>query len=269
MNQVMFSCGRKILIAGMLCVSAFMGSTSAIAEQSVSQLVKASTPIRQATAWQSNAPVQSNFTRQAGGFDLATHMQNADKIVPGMLGVLSFDDDTEDAEAEIPKAIAPFGEAGSWRWMVSGGGAFDYHRDGEHYDLTWTATYFLEDYFSINFGLGGYYFDQPADTPGDAVGGNLTLLFRWHFYVQDTWSLYADAGAGLLIVSEEIPEGGSNFNFTPQIGFGFSTNVGQDNARLLIGVKWHHISNGSTYGSDNNPGRDAYKGYIGLSFPFE
>jgi lipid A 3-O-deacylase len=41
--------------------------------------------------------------------------------------------------------------------------------------------------------------------------------------------------------------------------------VGND-VRLLVGARWHHISNANLY--RDNPGRDSLMGYVGLSFPF-
>jgi hypothetical protein len=104
---------------------------------------------------------------------------------------------------------------------------------------------------------------QQVDT--DAAAFNFNLLFRWHFLMERTWSIYVDAGAGVLLATEEVPAGGSNFNFNPQAGIGFTLEVAED-VRALGGVRWHHISNANTY--DENPGRDSFFLYAGLTFPF-
>ena len=62
-----------------------------------------------------------------------------------------------------------------------------------------------------------------------------------------------------------MPENGSEFNFTPQAGFGLTYDIGNEN-RLIFGIKWHHISNADLY--EDNPGRDSIMGYAGISFPF-
>jgi len=74
-----------------------------------------------------------------------------------------------------------------------------------------------------------------------------------------------EGGAGLLRTSNNVPTGGSKFNFTPQAGLGMSFDIGNNN-RWLLGVKWHHISNANTY--DMNPGRDSIMIWTGISFPF-
>jgi len=178
-----------------------------------------------------------------------------------------------DDEAGIPEAATAdanaFGRAGSWRWAIIGGAAFDIKDDGEQYNAHWAASYFFADDFNLSLEFGGFFFDQPSRLNADTGGGNFNLLFRWHFLQKESWSLYADGGAGVLLAGEEIPEGGSNFNFTPQAGLGASFQLSDDSdVRLLTGVRWHHISNANTAGSDNNPGRDSIMGYIGLDFPF-
>lgn len=124
--------------------------------------------------------------------------------------------------------------------------------------LSW---FFLDD-LSIDIELMGIGVSQEGD---DAVGFNPNLMFRWHFLARDTWSLYADGGCGLMIASDEVPAGGSSFNFTPQIGFGATYEIGV-NTRLMAGIRWYHISNARL--SEDNPGRDSVMVYAGVSFGF-
>ena len=69
----------------------------------------------------------------------------------------------------------------------------------------------------------------------------------------------------MLYTTNNVPSSGSEFNFTPQAGFGVTYDVGQD-MRVILGFRWHHISNAELY--SDNPGRDSIIGYAGLSFPF-
>lgn len=167
-------------------------------------------------------------------------------------------------EAEPTLAVTPFGETGSWRWAIYGGAAADVSNDAEHYNLHFSAEHFLAEYFSINLELGGLFFDQEEDTGG----ANFNILFRWHFLQGDDWTIYGDAGAGLLLAGEEVPDTGTNFNFTPQAGVGGTLGIGDDGARLMGGVRWHHISNARIKGEDHNPGRDSVMVYVGVSFPW-
>jgi len=179
-------------------------------------------------------------------------------------------------ESEIdtldPESVTAFGTKGSWRWALYGGVAVDLQSDGEQYNVTWAAEYFLVDDLSVNFELNGLYFDQPSNrldtSDTGAINGN--ILFRWHFWSEERWSLYADGGVGVLLAGDEIPVGGTNYNFTPQAGIGLTVALDEplNGPRFMTGVRWHHISNARTKGHENNPGRDAAMIYAGFSFPF-
>lgn len=161
------------------------------------------------------------------------------------------------------EATPAFGTRGSWRWHVGAGGAMDIKTSRNRLVQSGVGlSYFLVDDLSIDGELNLIYFSQRGD---DAVGANFNLTLRYHFLTGDTWSVYADGGAGLLGTTDEVPAGGSNFNFVPHAGVGVSFDVGS-NRRLMTGVRWHHISNANTH--RDNPGRDSVQAYVSLSFPF-
>lgn len=161
--------------------------------------------------------------------------------------------------AERPR----FGQRGSRRWQIHGGFGADLKRSHNRLGLAGLGvSYFIIDNVSLDAELNGLYVNQRG---GDAFAGNLNLLFRWHFLAQDTWSLYGEAGAGMLLATKRVPHDGTQFNFTPQVGFGVSFDLGED-TRLMSGLRWHHISNASLY--TDNPGRDSILAYIGVSFGF-
>lgn len=179
--------------------------------------------------------------------------------------------DMDEAVTQVTGTPPPaeFGAARTWWWNAYGTAAAAYGEDGEHYGVTWAASYFLEQNFSVDFELAGLYFNQPKDEPPDTFGGNFNILFRWHFVAKEDWTLFVDGGAGLLAVADEVPYGGSNLNFTPQAGLGATLDLGPNtDGRLLLGLRWHHISNARTRGNDENPGRNAPQIFIGVSFPF-
>ena len=156
-----------------------------------------------------------------------------------------------------------WGAKDTWRWSLNG----SWGKDVKHSDNTLQTfgaefDYFLEDDLSLDFGF--LYMDVQQNGP-NANGFNFTLQLRWHFLNKDTWSMFIEGGAGMLRTTENVPTGGSKFNFTPQAGVGFTFDIGNNN-RLLTGVKWHHISNANTY--DTNPGRDSIMVWGGISFPF-
>ncbi len=179
----------------------------------------------------------------------------------------TYDPAVDESHTETPRLsdIAPpaFGEGHSYRWHLSAGSAIDVtNADNRLYQSGFGITYFFVDNLSIVAEVNAIYFDQSGK---DALGGNINLTFRHHFVIRDTWSLYADAGAGLLGTSKRVPQDGSHFNFVPHAGLGVSFDLGDD-ARLFLGARWHHISNANTH--RNNPGRDSVLGYAELSFPF-
>ena len=174
--------------------------------------------------------------------------------------------DSTDAtgSAESIEPIADFGAKDSWRLNVQ----FQIGEDVKTED-NWEYiggvgfSYFLEDNLSLDFEFNAAYFDQEV---GDSeIGANFNLLLRWHFLPRDSWSLYIDGGAGMLLTTDDVPDDGSSFNFTPQAGLGASFDIGNNN-RLMVGARWHHISNANLY--DENPGRDSIVGYLAVSMPF-
>lgn len=175
--------------------------------------------------------------------------------------------------AQQPASTAPssnasephlsFGEVGARYFYVHGGGGSDL--DTGHMargGFGWSE--FIARDFSLDMELSVLYFNQ--DGP-DAVGVNFNMILRWHFWFNEdrTWSLYADAGAGLMLATADVPEDGSSFCFTPQLGFGMSFDV-ESNRRLLAGLRWHHVSNANTF--EDNPGRDGVLLYLMLAIPY-
>lgn len=157
-----------------------------------------------------------------------------------------------------------FGEAGSWYWSVSGMGTIS--DDSTDARLAYTVHAFIADGFEFNLSLAGWGFFQDGQ---DAAGINPGLGFRWHFIndQEKGYSVYAQTGIGLLWATDEVPDGGTRFNFTPHAGVGATFGIGDGGTRLDLGLGWHHISNASTSGSDDNPARDSLAVWVGVMFP--
>ncbi|HRQ71803.1 MAG TPA: acyloxyacyl hydrolase [Phycisphaerales bacterium] len=159
-----------------------------------------------------------------------------------------------------------FTRAGS-TWLTLGGGVAPDFTDNTDYNAFLAWSKFLVDDVEFMLELGGWYHDQPDD---DAFGFNPNLVFRWHFLKSEdlAWTVYADAGVGLLLATDDVPQGGTNFNLMPRAGAGVTRRITDDGARLILGVRWHHISNARINGQDENPSRDALMFYAGVTFPF-
>jgi opacity protein-like surface antigen len=160
-----------------------------------------------------------------------------------------------------PETHARFGAENSWRWQLLGGFMSDLEGDSQ-YQFGASLSWFFHEGISMDFQVEGDYIAQSG---GDAWGGTGTLLFRWHFVNEETWSLYADLGCGLIGTSAPVPAGGGSVNFTPQAGGGVSFAITPE-VRLMLGVRWFHISNANT--GETNPGRNSAMAYAMLSFPF-
>lgn len=131
------------------------------------------------------------------------------------------------------------------------------------------ACWFVADGFSISLAGEGLYASQPTpevgQSGGDVGGGGVSTSLRWHFLREETWSLYAEFGIGVLATTDDIPNGGSSINFTPRAFFGASFEVAED-TRLLAAIGWFHISNAQL--GETNPAYDSIAMYLGLSFGF-
>lgn len=160
---------------------------------------------------------------------------------------------------EISESV--FGQKGQSHWYIQGSGATTFGSNGAAFGLVGVGlSKFLFNGHSINLELNSLYFSQPDD---DALGLNLNLLMRWHFIRQSNWSLFVDGGAGILGTTSDVPSAGASFNFTPQVGGGATIKLSEQQ-RLMLGLRWHHISHADLLG--NNPGRDSIQGLVGIRF---
>ena len=178
----------------------------------------------------------------------------------------------EDAAALVPAQVidAIYGDARSTWWSVQSGVAFTSNNTGVNGRLS--LHHFVADDFEVNGSLGGWGHFQDGD---DEASIAFDLGFRWHFINEGRshadglgMTVYADTGIGMLYATGEVPSGGTRYNFTPRAGLGATWPIGDGPARLDAGVRWQHLSNASTAGSDDNPSRDAAMVYLGVILPF-
>lgn len=163
-----------------------------------------------------------------------------------------------------PTGRLEFGQAGMWYWTVGGGVGISDDSIDPMGQLGFGT--FLADDFEFNLTVRGWYFAQ--DSGPDAGGGSLAIGFRWHFVNKTAYSVYTHFGIGMLYASDDVPPGGTQFNFTPTVGIGSTIRLDDRDTRLDLGLRWHHISNATTGGSDDNPARDGIMLYMALIFPF-
>lgn len=157
-------------------------------------------------------------------------------------------------------------EKGSWTAQVflSGTHGFD---DGDIYVIHAGVGYHLLDDLSIHLDfVGGYTFEDERQIDPNATIG-FDLLLRLQIFQGAGWSIFVEGGAGMVWFRDGFPPGGTHQNFTPQLGAGFTCPF-IDQSRLLLGIRWHHISNASKTGEDRNPGYDGIMAYAGVMIPF-
>lgn len=172
------------------------------------------------------------------------------------------------ADGDDPAHPAPrpaFGAKGS-QWITLGTGWADNFTDSVDANghLAW-STFLVDDVeFALEF--AGWHFNQPGDNTG---GVSASMVFRWHFINTGNWTIFGDLGIGLLGAFDEVPDGGTSFNFLPRAGAGVTKRLFEDaDTRLQLGLRWHHISNARITGDEDNPSRDGAMLYAALIFPF-
>lgn len=169
------------------------------------------------------------------------------------------------AESDSLDGAAPaFGSEGS-RWWILGGGIAQNFSDATDFNAFGAYSYFLIDDVEFSAELGAWYYAQTGD---DALGLNPNMVFRWHFYNEGDMTVYADAGIGLVFTTDDVPPEGTSVNFTPRLGMGITHALDDAGTRLMVGVRWAHVSNARIEGDGENPSRDSALAYVGVIFPF-
>ncbi|MBX3376596.1 MAG: acyloxyacyl hydrolase [Phycisphaeraceae bacterium] len=156
-----------------------------------------------------------------------------------------------------------FGTKGT-EWWTFGGGIADDLSESTDYNLRVAWSHFVATDVEFSLEANGWYFDQKGT---NTFGINPAFVFRWHFYNEGDWTIYGDVGIGFLLTTDDTPDKGTSFNFTPRIGAGVTYRVSED-VRLQFGLRWHHISNARLEGDSENPARDGVLLYAGVMIPF-
>jgi hypothetical protein len=136
--------------------------------------------------------------------------------------------------------------------------------DDKLYQAAFLGSYYFGDAVSLGGELAGYYADQPGGD-SDTVIGEAGVLLRWHFLTDEHYSLFVDGGIGFSIAEDEVPTGGTHFNYTPRGGVGATIEL-REGMHLVGGTRFFHLSNGNLHGRDQNPSFDGVQYYLGVMF---
>jgi hypothetical protein len=168
----------------------------------------------------------------------------------------------------VPARLEFAAEGSKWLIFTTGFGhslSDSVEHAGDDFNLAAAYSYFIVKDVEVNAELGFWNHNQPGD---NAQSGNASIVFRWHFIDTGDWTVYADIGIGALVATSSVPSTGTDFDFTPRAGFGFTRRLGDSDARLMVGLRWAHFSNARINGDDNNPARDDVMLYAGVILPF-
>lgn len=170
----------------------------------------------------------------------------------------------EETAPDGPAPRPPYGAAGS-EWILFGTGVAHDFDGNTDFNLNVGYSRFLVDDVEWLLELGGWYHDQEGD---DALSLNPAMELRWHFYNSGDTSVFLNAGIGVLGATDNVPDMGTGFDFTPRAGIGLTHRISEDGTRLIAGLRWHHISNARLSGENRNPDRDAPMVYLQFAIPF-
>ncbi|MEO1584781.1 MAG: acyloxyacyl hydrolase [Planctomycetota bacterium] len=182
---------------------------------------------------------------------------------PQQLSLLTLQEPDLRVGDPMPSGAEPYGLRGSMRFTAGLRGAQD---DETNTDISLFAqqTWFVVDDLEIGAELAAWWIVQGDDT----VGGSTSLVIRYHFYQQPSFSLFAEAAIGAFLAGDNVPDDGTSFGLMPRGGVGSSIRIGETGTRLLLGLHWHHISNARLNGEARNPSRDSIAAYAAISLPF-
>ena len=172
-----------------------------------------------------------------------------------------------DSTLSFDARAAPFGTEGQQHWSVRSGVGFEFEDDDDATGVNLMFAYhrFIVDDLEFIGELGTWYHAQEGD---DAASVNPGFTLRYHFINRDRWTVYADAGIGVLFSTDDVPDGGTSFNFMPHAGMGGTYRLSDAGLRAYFGARWHHVSNARIEGDADNPDRDGVFVYGGLMWPF-
>jgi hypothetical protein len=179
----------------------------------------------------------------------------------------------EVGEPEAVEKMPGFGSAGS-DWLTVGGAAAWNFAEDYDFNAHFAWSTFIADRLEVGVEGAGWYFAQEGQNTGGVSG---MFVFRYHFWSGPKgdfeWSSFLDFGTGMLVGFDEVPDGGSGFNFIQRVGVGMTKDLDASDgpahgARLTFGIRWHHISNGRFEGDGRNPARDSILGFVGVQWDF-
>jgi hypothetical protein len=120
--------------------------------------------------------------------------------------------------------------------------------------------YSLSDRIQLNTELALLRVRQ--DTSHDVLVPIISPIVRWRSHTHGPVSVFWEIGPGISYATNEVPVGGTRFNYVFQVGSGMSYTF-SSGVNLVGGLRWLHLSNNSLNGRDKNPDIQAVGIYVG------
>jgi hypothetical protein len=155
----------------------------------------------------------------------------------------------------------------NWRYQVYFGAVEQKAHDETVVFITYAIENDLTDDLAVAAEFVGYDVNQRSFGAPNSVGVGFNLRLRDYHTKRGTVKFFHEVFMGVAYFNRRTPGMGSQFNFATGIGAGvqWTARAGYD---LMVGIRYQHISNNDRGGMDENPGIDAFGGYVGFEIPF-
>ena len=171
------------------------------------------------------------------------------------------------AAAPAGRAGEPHFPKGTRTFQAYGGYFVDLgQEDAEAGFLSAGVGYYFYDGVGLSLEATGYGVQQGGGGE-DAWAGAFGIVLRHHLLERGDCSFFVDVAFAPFEATERVPPGGTHFNFVTQSGVGIAHRL-RDDSRLLLGLRYSHLSNAQRKGDDRNPSLNGVSAYVGIMFSF-
>lgn len=122
--------------------------------------------------------------------------------------------------------------------------------------------HFVDDHVALGLGTN---LVQWWTSGRDVQSAELEGLIR--IYPKEDWPVFVSGNGGFQLANDQIPPGGTVWNFTFGFGAGLDVPIAAGTS-ALFGVDYHHISNALGRDNPRNPSQNEARLWIGVGWTF-
>lgn len=122
--------------------------------------------------------------------------------------------------------------------------------------------HFVDDHVALGLGTN---LVQWWTSGRDVQSAELEGLIR--IYPKQDWPVFVSGGGGFQLANDQIPPGGTVWNFTFGFGAGLDVPIAAGTS-ALFGVDYHHISNALGRDNPRNPSQNEARIWLGFGWTF-